>query len=287
MKIDLHTHTKASDGQYSPSELIKKAEDIGLDVIGIADHDTIDGLEEAMKYSKKAKIQVIPGIEFNAKVNTGKMHILGLGIDYLDKSLIDVTNELKRNRNERNENLLKMLIDEGIEISLSDIKIYAEGNVITKPHFSQVLIEKGYISTIKDGFEKYFEKFPYNQVRKTVLEPKRIIEIIKRAKGIAILAHPQSLKLSDSELEEKIQELISYGLDGIECYHSKQTSEQMKLYKEIAEKYNLLISKGSDFHGEKIKPDISLGTGINNNIVGEDDAVIYSKIREKLQKNYS
>lgn len=284
MKIDLHTHTQASDGQYSSVELINNAEKLGIDVIAITDHDTIDGLEEAMEYSKKVKIEVIPGIEFSAKVTRGKMHILGLGINYLDKELIDITNELKKNRNERNEKLIELFNNEGIDVSLSDVKKYVEGNVIAKPHFSQALLEKGYISTVEEGFKKYFDNPPYNQVKRILVEPKKIIEIIKKANGISILAHPQSLKLTDNELEEKIQELISYGLDGLECYHSKQTNEQMDLYKKIAKKYNLLISKGSDFHGEKIKPDIKLGIGINNNILKEDDTDIYGKIKEKLKK---
>ena len=182
MKIDLHTHTKASDGQYTPSELISKAEKIGIDVIAVSDHDTIDGLEEAIQYSKEKEIKVIPGIEFSAKADKGKMHILGLGINYKDKELIDITNGLKMNRNERNEKLIEMFNHEGIEISLSDVKKYAEGNIIAKPHFSQALIEKGYISTVNEGFEKYFDNPPFNKVKRTLLDPKKIIEIIRKSR---------------------------------------------------------------------------------------------------------
>lgn len=265
--IDLHVHTTASDGDKSPKELLDYAIEKGIDVIAITDHDTVDGVEEAINYSKDKNIIVIPGIEFDAEAPKGQIHILGLFIDYKDINIQEKLQKVKDERNARNDKFIAEFNKMGFEITLDELKKVSNEEVIAKPHFAKVFLNKGYIKNVEEIYNQYFNKSPFKEMIRMSYKPQEVIEIIKKAKGLAILAHPHSLKLDDELLEEKIKEFVSYGLDGIECYHSNHTKEQMSKYLEIANKYNLLITKGSDYHGPVTKPDILLGKGLDENLV--------------------
>lgn len=281
MIIDLHSHTTASDGEYMPQKLIDMAIEKNISVLAITDHDTIDGLDEALSYSENKKIEIVPGIEFSAKVDIGKMHILGLYIDYLKPGFKKITDKLKKDREERNNKFIEMFNELGYDIKIDDVKKYAIGEVIAKPHFAQVLLEKGYIKEIEEAYDKFFNVPPLNTIKRMTLSPKEIIKTIKKANGIAILAHPKTLKLDCENFENKIKELISYGLDGIECYHSTHTFDEIEEYIRIAKKYNLLISKGSDYHGPRVTPEIELGRGKHDNVLSQKEAEFY-----EILKNY-
>lgn len=283
MIIDLHSHTTASDGEFKPKELIDKAIQTKISVLAITDHDTIDSLDEAIDYAKNKEIEIVPGIEFSAKVDIGKMHILGLYIDYTKPEFKKITDNLKKDRNDRNNKFIKMFNELGYDISIDDVKKYAIGEIIAKPHFAQVLLEKGYIKDIEEAYDNLFNVPPLNTIKRMTLSQKETIEAIKKANGIAILAHPKTLKLSHDDLENKIKELISYGLDGIECYHSTHTFDEIEEYKDIAKKYDLLISKGSDYHGPNVTPEVELGRGKNNNILNQEETEIYKALRNKLE----
>jgi predicted metal-dependent phosphoesterase TrpH len=268
--FDFHVHTNASDGELSPEEVINLAIKLNLEAIAITDHDTSDNVAEAVEYAKNKNIKVIPGIELNAKVEKGQMHILGYYIDYGNPKFKEIMLELKNQRDERNERFIKAFNLAGINISIDDVKKYVIGQVVGKPHFAKALIEKGYISTVNEAFDKYFNQYPYNTIKREAILPENAIKIIKDFNGIAVLAHPYTLKLDETELENKIKELISFGLEGIECYHSDHSKEQVELYKKLAKKYNLIITCGSDFHGPTITPDIVMGSGINGNLINDD-----------------
>lgn len=283
MIVDLHSHTTASDGEFKPKELIDKAIQKEISVLAITDHDTIDSLDEAIDYAKNKEIEIVPGIEFSAKVDIGKMHILGLYINYTKPGFKKITDKLKKDRNDRNNKFIKMFNELGYDISIDDVKKYAIGEIIAKPHFAQVLFEKGYIKDIEEAYDNLFNVPPLNTINRMTLSPKETIEAIKRANGIAILAHPKTLKLNQEDLENKIKELISYGLDGIECYHSTHTFDEIKEYRNIAINYNLLISKGSDYHGPNVTPEIELGTGKNGNILNKEEIMIYEKLKNRLE----
>lgn len=265
--IDLHVHTAASDGEFSPSQIIDKALQLGLSHIAITDHDTINGLAEAINYANGKNIIVIPGVELNTKVSKGQMHILGYFIDYSDKAFIQKMQQFEDERNSRNDKFIEMFNKLGINISLEDVKKYAIGSVIGKPHFARVLLEKGYIQDLEEAYDNFFNQEPLDSIKRISYSPKEIISLIKNAGGIAVLAHPHSLKLDNFELEKIIQELKSYGLDGIECYHSNHTLEQMHNFKAIAEKHNLLITLGSDYHRDVSISNIELGEGKNKNLI--------------------
>lgn len=264
--IDLHVHTTASDGEFSPSQIVDKALQLGLSHIAITDHDTINGLAEAINYTNGKNIVVIPGVELNAKVSKGQMHILGYFIDYSDKTFIQKMQQFEVERNFRNVKFIEIFNKLGIEISLEDVKKYAIGSVIGKPHFARVLLEKEYIQDLEEAYDNFFNQEPLDSIKRISYSPKEIINLIKNAGGIAVLAHPHSLKLDNFELEKVIQELKRYGLDGVECYHSNHTLEQMNDFKAIAEKHNLLITLGSDHHRD-IPNSSKLGEGKNQNLL--------------------
>ena len=284
--IDLHVHTTASDGDKRPKELVDYAIEKGIDVIAITDHDTIEGVEEAINYSKDKKIMVIPGIEFDAESKKGQIHILGLFIDYKDKNIQEKLKKVKDERNARNDKFIAEFNKIGFDITLDELKQVSNEEVIAKPHFAKVFLNKGYINKVEEIYTEYFNKSPFKEMIRMSYKPQEVIEIIKNANGIAILAHPHSLKLDDELLEEKIKEFVSYGLDGVECYHSNHTKEQMSKYVEIANKHNLLITKGSDYHGPVTKPDILLGRGLNENLVGccNEDIIIEQLFNNKCTK---
>lgn len=276
--IDLHTHTTASDGEKSPEELIDLALSKNLSAIAITDHDTISGLKPAFEYSKNKNIIFVPGMELEADVDKGQMHILGLFIDFENKELNNVLDRIKQGRIHRNNLFIQEFNKMGFELTLEDLQKVSGGKIIGKPHFAKVFLQKNYIKTKNEIFDNYFNKPPLSDIKKTRYSPEFLIKLIKKANGIAVLAHPQSLKLDDKELEIKLTELISYGLDGLECYHSKQTPEQMHTFKALAKKLNLLVTKGSDYHGPITKPEVELAFGKNGNIVSDNEAELLEKL---------
>lgn len=276
--IDLHTHTKASDGELTSEELIDLAIDKKIKALAITDHDTVDGLDSAIEYARDKKILFIPGIELEANIENGKMHILGLFIQHKQENFAKKLENIAQARSTRNNIFIEELNKMGFEITLEELRKVSNGKTIGKPHFARIFLSKGYIKTKDEMFDKYLNNPPFSKIKKGVYGPKDIIKMIKEANGIAVLAHPNSLKLADKELKEKIKELKEYGLDGIECYHSKQTKEEIIEYKKIANELNLLITKGSDFHGPTVKPGTELDTGKNNNIVSDEENEMLDKI---------
>lgn len=267
--FDLHVHTTASDGELSPIEVVKLAKDLDVSTISITDHDTVEGLEEGIYYGNRVGLEVIPGIELNAKVSKGKMHILGYYINYKDKAFVDKMYNLKRDRDSRNDKLIFELRKMGINVTIEDVKKYAFGNILAKPHFARVLLENGYISDIEEAYSKFFNVPPMSNIKRESINPKDAIEIIKSAGGIAVLAHPVTLKLEYYELDKTIKELKKIGLDGIECYNNIHTTEEVKMLKEIAKNNEMIVTAGSDFHGPISTPNVQIGRGRENNIISD------------------
>jgi len=282
--IDLHIHTTASDGEFSPEEIIKMSADKGVKTIAITDHDTIAGVDRAIKEGRKQNIEVIPGVELDAFVETGKMHILGYYIDYKDSHFVNEMHRIKKERDLRNNSFIKAFNNQNINITIEDVKKYAIGEIVGKPHFARALLDKGYITERDEAFTKYFNEYPLNEIKRASLTPKQAIELIKSAGGTVVLAHPVSLKLNDELLEEKIRELKSYGLDGIECYNKIHTQEDIIKLKEVANKLDLLITAGSDFHGPISTKDVEIGKGKNNNMKDITSLNIVEKLKEHTNR---
>ena len=270
--IDMHTHTNYSDGELSPQELIRLAIDKKIETLAITDHNTIEGLKTIDRKSeiiKKSGIRVINGIELSAKSNGGRMHILGYGIDLNSELLNKKMSDLKDISINSVLSIMEQIKrDYRIRFGYDDIKELVNANHnLGRPDLAKLCIKYGYASTVEEAFNKYLIE-AYNKTRKTdnKLQYEECLELIIKSGGIPVLAHPKSLELREKEFLVLLKDMISCGLKGIEVYHSSHTKEEMEYYLEIANKYNLLISGGSDFHGKTVKPDIGLGSGKNNNI---------------------
>lgn len=283
--FDLHVHTTASDGELDCKGIIQEAIKNGVTKIAITDHDTVQNVKGCIEEGNRNGVLVIPGIEISAEYSPGQMHILGLGIDIDNKEFNAVMEILRKSREAKNLKTIAVLKEQfGIELSMEEIKKYSVGESLGRPHFAKAMIEKGIVSTVKEAFSNYLAKPCINNIKKNELEPQKAIKLINNAGGVAILAHPISLKLSPEDTYKKILELKSYGLNGIEVYHSDHSSGLAEFYRKIAEKEGLLITCGSDFHGRGIKPEIELGKGINSNLPTDNDEIFY-KFYRNLNKD--
>ena len=269
--IDLHTHTNYSDGELSPNELIELASSKNIKILGITDHDTLEGLRNIDRTNPiiDNEIKVINGIELTAKVSKGTMHILGYDIDINEQTLNNKMIELKDNSINFVLSLMEQLKkDYKIYFSYNDIKeLINKNHKLGRPDIAKLLIKNGHASSVDDAFNKYLIS-ANDKVRgvKKGITYEECLNLILNSKGIPVLAHPKTLKLEEKEFLILLKKMISLGLKGIEVYHSSHTKEEIDYYLNIANKYDLLISGGSDYHGKTIKPDVELGTGKNNNL---------------------
>lgn len=259
--VDLHTHSNCSDGSMSPSELVLHAAEKGLAAIALTDHDTVDGIKEAVAKGQECGIEVVPAIEFSARSKT-LTHILGFYIDEDNAQLKSVLTEIVDLRKERNEVTAKLLQQLGFDVALEEAAAIAPGGIIGRAHYAKLLMDKGYTSSVKESFDKYLAAGKPAYFTNQKLEAKCIIETIHAAGGVAFLAHPHQMKFGD-KLEDYVKELVSYGLDGMEGYYSEYDEKMQAEYQAMASRYGLALSGGTDFHGD-MKPHISIGKGLGN-----------------------
>lgn len=262
-EIDLHTHSTASDGTYSPGELVREAKNSQIKAIALTDHDTTSGLQELLEKGRHAELEVIPGCELSVNYPTGQMHIVGLWLPENPVFVNEKLQYLRERRHSRNERILKKLQDIGIQLEYSEVKELAGGESIGRPHIATLLMEKGFVNSVNEAFEKYIGPQGQAYVPKDKLTPEEAIKVLKQDQAKVILAHPYSLKISYLELRSELQKLQGFGLDGMEVYHTEHSSEQTREYLNICEEFGLLKSGGSDFHGS-VKPEVQLGTGKGN-----------------------
>lgn len=255
---DLHTHTTASDGQYTPAELVALAKEKGLDLLAVTDHDTIAGVNEAQRAGSALGLRVIRGVELSAKEHHN-FHLLGYGFRDGDTELSRLCEKFRAGRDERKYKIVDFLRQKGVEVDLSEVEEIAGGEVIARPHFAQALVKRGYVSTNREAFDRYLDTEEFRQkVKRFKAEARTCVEAIHAAGGKASLAHPYQMGLPDEELDALVKRLAGWGLDAIECYYPKYTPDQQAFYLRLAEKYRLHRTGGSDFHGEKVKPDVRL-----------------------------
>lgn len=260
--IDLHTHSLKSDGSMTPAEVVREAKKAGLAAIALSDHDTVDGLPEAITEGEKIGVEVIPAIEFSVQSKT-ETHILGYFIDYNNPHLKQMMKEVVDLRIERNHVTTQRLNELGFDITIEEVRALAPNNFVGRAHFARVLMDKGYTQSVKEGFEKYMSVGKYAYCEKQRLTARDAVELIAECGGISFLAHPHLTKLPDDELKEFLVELKSYGLCGIEGYYTDYTPEMQAKYHSLAEEMGLMISGGTDFHAA-MKPHINIGTGTGN-----------------------
>lgn len=247
IKLDLHVHSSCSDGLLSPEELVDFAVNHGLDGISVTDHDSVSGISEAIcQGSKYSNFYVIPGIEFGCIYENEDVHILGYLIDYKNTLLNDVIRKLRFSRQDRATMIIKKLEDLDIYITIDDVKKHSKDDNIGRPHIARALIEKSYVNSIEEGFEKYLDRGKPAYIERFQLSIVETIDLIHSIGGISVLAHPVLLKN-----KHIIDYCIEQGIQGLECIHSKHSAEDEKIYKEIASQNNLIVTGGSDFHGDK------------------------------------
>ena len=261
MYIDLHIHTTESDGSLTPSQVVHYAKEKGLKAIAITDHDTIHGNEEAIKEGISEGVEVIPGVEISVDYSPGTMHMLGYFITTEDPILNEKLTLLQDSRADRNPRIIEKLNKLGLSLTYDEVVQVSGGGQVGRPHMAQVLMEKGYIKSIKEAFDKYLGKGAPAYLDKFRLGAEEAIAMITNAGGIPVLAHPSTLYCKSSdELDALVKKLVNQGLQGLEVYYSEHDERKTSSYKLLAKRYNLAITGGSDFHGKNIKG-IDLGTG--------------------------
>lgn len=265
--VDLHCHSTASDGTVRAEDLALQAKDAGLSALALTDHDTLDGLAAFQKAGEKIGLETIPGIEFAAWVNDPKgveIHIVGLGFDPTAPIWKEVIQTIVSSREERNLAMIQRAKQLGLDLSLEDVTKEAGGKIITRAHYANVLRKKGYVRTKEEAFAKYLGAQGAIYVPRQYMSPAFAISTIHETGGVAVLAHPTLYGLNLAQLEEMLEkELLPYGLDAMECKYSTYTAQEEKSITALAEKYHLVPSGGSDFHGAN-KPDIALGRGFGS-----------------------
>lgn len=266
--IDLHVHSVFSDGTCTPEDLVSLAINNDLVAFALTDHDTIGGIDRAMSAAKPYSLEVIPGVELSCEHTISpdkkkEIHILGYQFDWKQKELCETLDAIAKERDDRNRKMCENLAADGFPIDYESLIERFGNTIITRAHFARFLMEKGAIPSIDSAFKKILaQDGPYFVMRK-YLTPKKGIELIKKAGGIPVLAHPLLYKMSVSEIRSLIVELKGYGLKGIEAMYSRNHGTDEAFVRKLAGEYDLFITGGSDFHGSN-KPDIELGRGEGN-----------------------
>lgn len=258
MHADLHTHSSASDGQHSPAQLVRMAAAQGIPVLALTDHDTIDGIPEALAAGTDCGIRVLPGVELSAR-EYKNFHILGYGFQvHPEGPLSRLCEWMKQGRDERKFRILDFLREKGLELRLEEVEKFAGGGVIARPHFARALVQRGYADSVQEAFDRWLDTPEYARIKRPKPDARTCIDTIHASGGKAVLAHPYQLRMDSGSLSGLIARLAEYGLDGLECHYPKHSPEQTAFYLELARRFGLHPTGGSDFHGEAVKPNIHL-----------------------------
>lgn len=271
--IDLHSHTTASDGTFSPAQLVDEAGRAGVRILGITDHDTFSGYDQASPLAQHAGLELVGGIELSTKLHGHSVHLLGYFLNPASKPdgfgvFRTWIGELQASRRDRNVRLIARLQELGVNITLEEVQTRG-GEMTGRPHFAQLLIEKGYVRNMQQAFDDYLDESAKGYVTRREPQFEEAVQQIRQAGGIASLAHPIRIR---EEVAAILPELRAAGLNAIEAYHSDHSPSQTALYLELAAQNGLLVTGGSDFHGA-VKPEIQLGTGRSGNLKVPEDLV--------------
>ncbi|WP_054741472.1 PHP domain-containing protein [Cellulosilyticum ruminicola] len=260
-QIDLHVHSNSSDGTLSPEEVVLLAKSKGLSAIALTDHDTVSGVETAIKKGKEIGLTVVPGIEFSADYNGKEVHMLGYYMDYKNPKLLEKLNYLVESRTKRNLQIIDKLATLGMPLTFEDLgEGYGPDTVLTRAHFAAALLKKGYIKTRDQAFNKYIGAGKPAYVARERFTTHECMDMIHNAGGLAVLAHPKLYDFSNSEVTQVIKDLASKGLDGVECIYATHTQNETAHLLQVCKNLDLLSTGGSDFHGDN-KPNLELGSG--------------------------
>jgi predicted metal-dependent phosphoesterase TrpH len=245
LKGDLHVHTTASDGRLSPQELVSLAVQLELDVVAITDHDSIDGILPAMNAAELfSSFTIIPGVEIGTDVIGGEIHVLGYFIDYTDSSFLAILNDLRDSREGRAQKMISKLKNMGMPIKWERVRQLAQDGSVGRPHVAQVLLEAGYVSSIREAFDKYIGRNGPAYAERKKMTPLESVEMIINSSGLPVLAHPAYIE----NLEEVLTELKGAGLVGMEVYYGGYDAEAVEKLAGMAAAFDLIPTGGSDYH---------------------------------------
>lgn len=268
MSLDLHIHSTFSDGTMSPAELVALACKKGLNAISLTDHDTMAGVEPAVQAAEGTALEVIAGLEISVVHADISLHVLGYCMDSKNPDLNQVLARLQAGRQARNSTILLRLAEQGVHVSSADLKRVSHSGQTGRPHIARIMMELGAVQSMQQAFEQYLGRGACAYVSRTVLAAEEAIRIIRGAGGLAVLAHPLQLDSTLAKLPDLLQELVPFGLDGLEGYYPTHSAKIRRAIQEIARKFGLLLTGGSDFHGD-IKPGTTLAGGKNVYVPGE------------------
>lgn len=282
--IDLHTHTTASDGQYTPEELVYKAAEKNISVLAITDHDTISGLEEGAEACRKTGITFVPGIEINIQRPNCEFHLLGLGLNLngISESLNKLLKGLIESRHERNEFIVSKMRSSGIKTTVEEIQAEFPDQVLGRPHFASWLTNHNYVKNRQAAFDKFLARDRPWYVERTGADLDEAVKAIYESGGVPVIAHPLSLYLSWSKIEPVLADFFERGVKGMECFHPGARVTECLRLQEIARKLGFFVTAGSDFHGEKVRSDRRPGHTCGGKII--EDKYYYEELKPFLEK---
>jgi predicted metal-dependent phosphoesterase TrpH len=257
--IDLHTHSKASDGTYSPGELLRYAAKKNIKTLALTDHDTTSGLLEAQEEARIQGITFVPGIELTIDWPTGEFHMLGLGLQRTSPELKDTILFLRQERRNRNLKMSEKLKDFGIHVDYDELVEKFQTENIGRPHFAQVMVEKGYIKTRQEAFDRYFASGRPCYVNRVGEDLAKAVQAVKSSGGVPVQAHPLSMYVSWGKMEETMNDIHEKGVMGLEAWHSGIRIAEAERLEKLARKFGMIVTGGSDFHGEKVRADRRIG----------------------------
>ena len=279
--IDLHVHTTASDGQYTPAQIIQKAAEKNIKTVAITDHDTIAGLEEAKQAGRSLGVTVVPGIELNITFPTGEFHLLGLGIKTPSKSLVNIVETVIKNRNERNQQIIQKMNEDGVPLTVEELQADFPNTVIGRPHFAAELVKHGVVKTRQQAFDQYLARGRKWYVPRVCTNLDEAIVAIRESGAVPVVAHPMSLYLSWGRLPDFLTDCYEKGVVGIEAFHPGARVTECLRLEELGRKIGFIITAGSDFHGEKIRTDRRLGHTCGNKKI--DDKYYFEELLRVMQ----
>lgn len=255
-KVDLHIHSTTSDGRFSPADIVRKAAELGLTVIAIADHDAVDGIAPALIAAQAFPgLKVMPCVEISTDVPNGEAHVLGYFIDYTDHKLEATLKRFRHSREQRAQRMIAKLEALDVHIEWQRVRDIAGSGSIGRPHIAQAMLEKGYIASLKEAFVRYIGHGTPAYVEREKMTPVEAVELVLRANGLPVLAHP----LTTDDLEMMVIELKAAGLVGLEAYYNGYTADEINELLSLANKYNLIATGGSDYHGLDTNAETMIG----------------------------
>ena len=277
MAVDLHSHSTASDGSLSPSEVVARSSEKRLTALALTDHDTLEGIDEAVDAASASNLELIPGTELSLEYDAGGMHLVVLWLEPERGPLQDRLAELQEGRKRRNRRIVDILNGQGMEVTIEEIDAESGGGSVGRPHIAAVMMRKGYVPDIRTAFDDWLGNGKPAYVRRPRLDPEDGIRLARESGAVPILAHPHTLGIHRShEMADLLNRLKSAGLVGLEAIYSTYRQHERDGYTHLARRFDLIPSGGSDFHGT-YKPGLDLGDGYGDLVVPES---VLEELRE-------